>query len=72
MVCPSDLLSSEMALRGSPLCRDLPPNSLVASKDLWPGTYLARERQKRQRPPAFLRALPDDDWEAAAGEDDSE
>jgi len=45
--------SSEAALRGSPRSRRR-PNSLDASNDLWPDTYLARERQNLHRPLLLL------------------
>ena len=41
--------SSEAARRGSPRSRRR-PKSLDASNDLWPDTYLARERQNLHRP----------------------
>ena len=55
--CPSDLLSSEMALLGCPLSFRLapPPKILVASNDLCPGTYLAFDRQNLHLP-GFLLA----------------
>ena len=43
------LWSSDTALRGSPFSLRR-PNSLDASNDLWPGMYLARDRQNLQRP----------------------
>ena len=73
VVIPSDLLSSDTALLGCRLPSSAPPppppplKNLEASNDLWPGTYLALERQNLHLPGFFLPDdVVDDDAEVAA------
>ncbi len=76
MVCPSDRLSSETALRGC--CLPLPPPkkegtiiillAAAVSNDRWPDTYLARERHRRHRPLPVRWDLPGEEEEEELSE----